>query len=256
MSFGKCSIHRLFRALVGRIGHSRKCILFKGGFLKMAAVLGVLLSCAPGALSQSDDRNFEVGGQVSIASVPSQTVAVNSGLNIGYDRQSIVGVGGRFGYNFSKHLGLEAEISVFPQDRDLDGGRKVQAVIGLKAGKRFGKIGIFAKVRPGFVHSSRGTYVELNPSSFCGGIYPPPISCYTPASTTNFALDLGGVFEVYPSKRTILRLDFGDTIVSSRAGFSAATQRGINGTDRIVVVPTGAKSSHNFISNLGFGLRF
>jgi hypothetical protein len=60
---------------------------------------------------------------------------------------------------------------------------------------------VFGKARPGFIHFSR----VLGFGCFNG-------PCPQPRKTV-FAFDVGGVFEYYPSRRTVLRFDVGDTII-------------------------------------------
>jgi len=61
------------------------------------------------------------------------------------------------------------------------------------------------------------------------------------------ALDVGGVVEYYPSRRTILRLDLGDTVVRYAGIPVFDSNRGlINVTEY----------QHNFQAGAGFGFRF
>ena len=62
-----------------------------------------------------------------------------------------------------------------------------------------------------------------------------------PEYRTEFALDLGGIVEFYPTRRTVARVDFGDVMIRHR---SAA------------VPPCSDCTSHNFTSRFGIGLRF
>lgn len=231
--------------------------LHKG--FSLPPILAVLLFCSYVAIAQSDERKFEAGGQFSFFGSPTRTVTVTTnGLSIAADRELAVGFGGRLGYNLSRYLAFEAEVNFFPRDRDLEGGRKIQSVFGLRAGKRFEKFGIFAKARPGFVHSSKGNY-ELIPGALCGAISPPSITCFSAVSRTNFAFDLGGVFELYPSKRTIIRFDTGDTLIRHGSRSVVAVQPAPPGTlvpARLVVIPVASDTSHNFQMAVGFGFRF
>ena len=206
--------------------------------------------------AQSDEKKFEVGGQFSSLRVPTRSVTVSgAALAITEARDTNFGFGGRFGYNFSKYFSLEAEGNFFPRDRDLDAGRKTQALFGVKAGKRFEKVGVFAKARPGFVRYERGDY--RFGSGGCVAVFPPPISCYRPVARTNFAVDLGGVVELYPSKRTIIRFDAGDTIVRLPARNVAAFQ--VNAPSpgfSLIVLPESPQTTHNFQASVGFGFRF
>src|SRR5262245_62380781 len=65
------------------------------------------------------------------------------------------------------------------------------------------KASIFGKIRPVFLHFGENTLdIPFAPSI---------------PTTTEFALDVGGVFEVYPTRRVAFRFDVGDTIVRSGA---------------------------------------
>jgi hypothetical protein len=138
------------------------------------------------------------------------------------------GFGGRFTYNINDNFAVEAEGNFFPRDRNpeetrtreefleaLNGGQKTQALFGVKAGGRGKRVGIFGKVRPGFVRFSRFERNRQVPIFDPTNGQPPPPSTF---SETDFAIDLGGVLEVYPSRRTVFRFDVGDTIIRSDSG--------------------------------------
>jgi hypothetical protein len=84
-------------------------------------------------------------------------------------------------------------------------------------------------------------------------VFPPPAACFQPEARTNFAFDLGGVAEWYPSKNTIVRFDAGDTIIRFGARNVTATDIPSGG---LVVVPAAAETRHNFQGSVGFGFRF
>lgn len=209
--------------------------------------------CVVQARAQSGDKRFEVGGQFSVLRVPTRIVtASGSTLVANEGRDTNYGFGGRFGYRLSKYFTLEAEGNFFHRDNLLDDGRKVQGFFGVKAGKRFQKVGVFAKARPGFVRYSRGDYRFVAP---CIALFPPPIGCFQPVARTDFAIDVGGVFEYYPSKRTIIRFDAGDTIVRFPDRNASAFQTN-SPVFSLVVLPTAAGTKHHFQSSVGFGFRF
>ena len=215
------------------------------------------------ALGQSDERKWEVGGQfsalrlVSHSSTSSAIVCVQApcpGFAIVADkRETDYGGGGRLGYNFSQNFALEAEGNLFPSDSDETGGRKIQGLFGAKAGKRFDTVGLFAKARPGFVHQQKGDYRQVGA---CIAIFPPPIGCFQRVARTSFAMDLGGVVEWYPSKRSIVRFDAGDTIINFGNRNVAATDVSPGGIVRQVVLPRPSETTHNFQGNIGVGYRF
>ena len=227
----------------------------------LAAIVTVFSLHTQQARAQSHEKKLEIGGQFSFLQVPTLT-ANSTGIvcvtipcptaALTRDTHTDFGFGPRIGYNATSYLTLEAEMNFFPRDRDLEGGRKVQAVFGAKAGKRFEKAGIFAKARPGFVRFSRGDFTG-SPLAICPAIFPLPIGCFQPVSKTNFAIDIGGVAELYPSTNTIIRLDAGDTIIRFGDRRVAANS---NTLSSLVVVPLAAETKHNLQLSVGFGFRF
>ena len=230
-----------------------------------AALCGLALQT--GVRAQTDEHNFEVGGQFSVlnatngqASVttivpclvppcPTVTTTVDG-------RATEPGFGARIGYNLTRDVTLEAEGNFFPRERALDddefnGGRKLQGLFGIKAGKRFESVGIFAKARPGFVNFDQGD-LRLRPDILCVQIVPTPIGCFETRGRTDFAFDVGGVVELYPTARSIIRLDAGDTILRTGRHTVPVTVPN-RGT---FVVGVGSDTTHNFQGSVGVGVRF
>ncbi len=201
--------------------------------------------------AQRDDHKFEAGGQFTLLNVQTRSATGISGTTLTRDRTTVAGFGGRVGYNFSKYLGFEAEGNFFPRDRDVEGGQKIQGLFGVKVGKRSKRVGLFAKARPGFIRLAKGDY--RFGTGGCPAVFPPPIGCFQPVAQTNFAVDIGGVVELYPSPRTIVRFDAGDTIVRFGARRVAATSSVFTVP---VVFSVGAETTHNFQASVGFGFRF
>lgn len=229
--------------------------------LVLSALCVAFSVCSQRTLAQSDEKKIEVGGHFSLLRVPMLTATFTGivcvtvpcpSLTFSRGSETDPGFGARIGYNVTPNVTLEAEGDFFPRDRDLNGGRKAQGLFGAKAGKRFDGAGIFAKVRPGFVRLNRGDY---RPKGGCIAVFPSPIGCFQPVARTNFALDLGGVAEVYPSKNTILRFDAGDTIIRFGARNRAATYTS-GGATGSVVFPVAAETKHNFQASVGVGFRF
>jgi hypothetical protein len=115
------------------------------------------------------------------------------------------GIGVRGSYSLTNHLSLDTEVDYFPRNPHAvspqEGGKMLLAVFGARVGVRKRRAGFFAKARPGFLRYSQtlsDNSAILNPR-------------YSPLS--HFVLDAGGVFEVYPSQRTLVRFDVGDTII-------------------------------------------
>jgi len=167
--------------------------------LAMAIIAGCLALCARQAPAQTkpstDLPKYEAGPEFT-------TFTING-------EQIELGAGGRFTYNLKKNFALEAAGYFSPGTCDSCPGQVTgrigEGLFGVKAGKRFSKVGVFAKARPGFMTIGKG-YFDLIPTS--GGFV-----TLVPHRITPFALDLGGVFEFYPSKKVVLRVDLGDTIL-------------------------------------------
>jgi hypothetical protein len=243
-------------------------------FLVVLAIVSFVLISSREAHSQSpepDGHKFEVGGQFTLIRLPSRTdvsvVAIDCfpapcpnpiRSNVALRRKTDPGGGGRFGYNFSRHVALEAEGNFFPGNRDAEAGRdgrKLQVLVGVKVGKRFDKVGLFAKARPGFVRYQKGDY-RSKPDSLCITIFPPPIGCFQPVAKTNFAFDLGGVIEWYPSKHVLLRFDAGDTFINFGNRNVAATDVSPGGLVRQVVIARPSEKTHSFQGSTGIAFRF
>ena len=152
-------------------------------------------------------------------------------LDDGFDKTSS-GIAVRGGYSLTKNVDVEAELHLLPRDLEPFSKGMAVGVFGGKAGHRFDKAGIFGKARPGFVH-----FAQPLPSFACLAIFPPPFNCAL-GGTTEFALDAGGVVELYPRSRLTLRFDVGDMMIR----FAEPTQRG-------------KFWSHNFTfgTSIGFG---
>ena len=241
------------------------------------AILFLLLIGSLNTNAQSPDADghrFEVGGQfsvlnnliardVSVTAVQCVTTPCPSILNISGSRKIQPGFGGRFGYNVTNNLAFEAELNFFPnsdsfsQPDSFKGGHRVEGVFGVKAGKRFRKIGIFGKARPGFLYATKGDLKPI-PGIRCVAIFPPPAGCFETSSKNSFALDVGGVVELYPTKRTLIRFDVGDTIVRLAERNVSGILNPLAGLSpsRLVVVSVPAETTHNLQISTGIGFRF
>jgi hypothetical protein len=231
-------------------------------------VLVALLSFAgPQTMAQSSDYKFELGGQFSALDLASVAVTSTTpipclvppcpfGVSLERSRHIEPGFGGRIGYRAGNHVTVEAEVNFFPRDRIFEEGRKVQGLFGAKVGNRWEKVGVFGKARPGFLYLSKGNF-EPRPGVACVTIFPPPVGCFEAKGKTGLALDVGGVLELYPSPRTMVRFDLGDTIVhlgdrqvavSAVPPFSLITGG--------VIISRPAETTHNVQASVGFGFRF
>lgn len=131
--------------------------------------------------------------------------------------QAPVGIGGRFFLNFTEHTSLDAELTRYFGE--------TATFLGAKSGLRFDRFGVFGKARVGMWHFG-GEFFDFRLQR-----------------KTMPAADLGGVIEYYPSARTAIRIDLGDTILF----YGSQSLFGITG--RLGTV-------HNFQPGLGFSFRF
>lgn len=198
---------------------------------------------------QSDEPRFEVGTQFSV-------------LRFGDLDVTEPGLGSRLTYNINDNLAVEAEGNFFPNSRgrdeiygSLQGGRKTQMLFGAKFGARSGRIGMFGKLRPGFVHFGN---FERNLSACLLDGRPCPPQPPAAFSETDFAMDIGGVLELYTSRRSLIRVDVGDTIIRPTSGEEIVlpgVAQSRAGPLRSVVGVT-RSTNHNLQINVGVGFRF
>src|SRR5436190_2612761 len=115
---------------------------------------------------------------------------------------SALGFGGRFVYNALPYLDLESDLIIWPNNQ-ASAGTWIQGLFGAKVGQRFAHVGLFAKVRPGFMHFRKDPFGEAGSggSSLLGRNL---------AHTTDPIVDVGGVVEYYTERGVILRFDLGD----------------------------------------------
>ena len=190
------------------------------------------------AVGQSTKDKIEIGVQTTSLTLtnPEFTTA----------DQTEAGIGGRFTFNFNRFVAAEAEVNFFPQKAAIliADGSAVQGQFGVKIGKRFEKFGVFGKVRPGFLSVNKVGFF-IAPGSQVGAI-----DNFTLERRTFFTVDAGGVLELYPSRRMVVRLEAGDTLVRHPARFVP-----ISFTDPTLVQISPAKFNHNFQFTAGVGFR-
>lgn len=225
-------------------------------------ILAILLSSS--VLSQSVDnsneskiKRFEIGGQFTILR-RKDADTTREAFRQFFDTTNTpeiaekiteLGFGGRFTYNFTKNIAVEAEANFFPVDKKsipvIDvpirvsepGGRKFQVVLGPKIGIRKKNFGIFGKVRPGFIRLDR--YRVINQVGSREQFF---VLSSAKNGVNFFNVDVGGVFEYYPTRRTVFRVDVGDTIIR----YNSQEPKDIN--------PSFTR--HNLQTSVGFGFRF
>lgn len=222
----------------------------KSFLLALIFAAGILVAGPRAARAQEKGTGWEAGGHLTAVGFNNDSPLTNSPgtPNESSAYPAAAGFGGRVGYNVGPHFAVEAELNYFPRDRFAEGGRKVQGLFGFKVGRRFEHVGVYAKLRPGFVNFSRGDF-KPRPNVIC---VPTGIAaCFDSEGTTNFALDAGGVVELHTSGRTFVRLDAGDTMI--RFGRRLAPLRS---GGSVFIVEAEGETTHNFQGGVGFGFRF
>jgi Outer membrane protein beta-barrel domain len=184
-------------------------------------LIAVIALAALPTLAQ-DEARFEVGTQVAAIDLRSSI----------YEKP--LGIGGRFGYNATKWLTMEAEINYFPQNPSGNFGQSV-AFFGRKIGHRFygvpglGNTGVFFKALPGFIHFG-GQFYQLRNAG----------------NRTKPAFDIGLVWEHYFKTYGVFRIDVSDVIIPFG---NAAIDIGF-------VDLAHPRTTHNFYITTGLGVRF
>lgn len=245
-----------------------KCLVIALSIISLLVLNLMVVAQSPDDSDESRIKKYEIGGQLTVLKQKSYqedsqvfdiVFPIGPNYRIPADtHQTEYGFGGRFTYNFNKNVAVEAEANFFPIDRlSRTGreserifwtseffrvflepqGRKFQAVAGPKIGYRGKNIGIFGKIRPGLF------YVERLPVIDTLSLTLPVIGVFaSEKKATFFSVDVGGVFEYYPSKRTVVRFDLGDTIICYNAQDPKQFNPGF--------------TRHTLQTSVGFGFRF
>ena len=154
------------------------------------------------------------------------------------------GLGGYGSYRLYGPFYLDGDLLYFPTGTSSsgphDGGTILEGLLGIKGGIRRNRFGIFGKVHPGFNSYSQALtgITNLNTTSLT----------YTYARSTNFVLDLGGIVEFYPTERSTLRIEVGDTHILFNT-------RDVNVGGTIETFPGGGLQ-HSIQLIVGYGWRF
>ena len=172
--------------------------------------------------------------------------------------RSPMGGGGRTVYNFNRFWSVEAEINVFPEQNvfaqhadfvccgvgKVIDGRIVEGLAGTKIGARLRRIGVFGKLRPGFLKFDR-TLGECTRVSV-------GLLCKFDKPRTDFVLDVGGALETYVSPRWFLRVDLSDIIQFFPGLNPDLIRQGLPFEPSAIR----AQKYHNFQFSTGAGFRF
>ena len=116
---------------------------------------------------------------------------------------STAGFGGRVAWHLLPFVDVDGELTVHPPAGFS--GYRVQGFAGAKAGARVSRVGLFVKVRPGFLYFSKDPFgVGRRGAAFPETVW---------AHSLEPAMDIGGVIEYFASNAVIVRFDLGETIV-------------------------------------------
>jgi hypothetical protein len=209
-------------------------------------------NAAAGGGGAQETPRYEAGLQFTSMSVDPPTAICNFCIAALDNRiHTEPGFGGRFTFNLTDNIALEAEGNYFTRDRfgfPDPSGHMFQTQFGGKFGKRFERWGLFGKARPGFVGFTEvgeltGTHVVDN------GFGLIVIGDYRSEQKLYPSLDVGGVVEFYVSRRWMARFDVGDTIIRYGDLQTVGLLSGVISTR-----PT--ETRHNLQISSGIGFRF
>jgi len=197
----------------------------------LSAAITIVLVTASFVYAQTAPSRFEVSGQVSV-------------LKLSNPGSITTGAGPRVTVNLSRWLSIDGDITFYPNDDFVSDAstptlgleykrRRTDAFVGVKAGWRNERFGVFAKARPG------ATWLEHKGVS-CSGEVCALVLIAVPEYRTEFAFDVGGVFEYYPTTRTLVRFDISDVVIDHRS----------------YAPPCTGCTSNNLTTRFAFGMRF
>ena len=221
----------------------------------MTAIVVLFVCSLYSVQAQTEVPKFEIGAHYSYLSLGSLGLSFPPSPTFINFTQAEKGVGGRATFNLTNHIAIESEINFFRNSRrfntiaglsttEYSREPGIQGLFGPKIGIRTKKIGFFGKVRPGFLRYVHKIRFDL-PNNV-----PAISSDYEYRTSAGFALDLGGVVEVYPSRHTVFRFDIGDTIIRYRTAYFNFDGTPLNN------FPRQNFTNHNLQFNVGFGIRF
>ena len=204
---------------------------------RLALFVAVLSTVGAGLAFAQEVPRYEVGGQIS----PLQ----NSEFLAPAGQRTEVGFGGRFTWNVSRFIAADSQIDYY--DGDRFSGRRIQGLVGVKAGIRKNRIGVFGKVRPGVLRTNLPLVCAI--CSFGSGR---PFEDPFPDRETlwSFTVETGAVVEAYPTRRLAMRFDVGDMYLNLKRSVIVGFERG-----QYKLYPFYEKT-HTLQMGIGAGFRF
>jgi hypothetical protein len=213
--------------------------IFARGKIEDTTRLSLGVAYRPGALIENGEER-KVPGNWEFGPLFSTMILAREGPRDGVTTE--VGFGVYASYRFYGVFYLDGDLLYFPQDTlssgAHDGGQILQGLFGIKGGIRRNHFGFFGKVRPGFQSYSRALASATTGQAGSADVY---------HRDTSFVLDLGGIVEFYPTEKSTLRLEAGDTHIFYGP-------RNVNAGGAVNTLPSSMKHSIQFI--FGYGWRF
>jgi hypothetical protein len=163
-----------------------------------AAIVIASLFLARFASAQPAAPPFRLGALVTtVSSSEFDTVETGAGVLLAWHPTPLVGA--------------EVEVAFHPDDlgRPAFSSGRVETLFGVTIGAPVGRVRPFAKVRPGIVR-----FWKAPEPIACIAIFPSPVQCTLAAGKTAVGLDIGGGFELLTTRRTFLRAEAGDRLLS------------------------------------------
>jgi len=170
-------------------------------------------ACGQIAISYSGLPKYEVGAQSNGLPLNGPVVGGSFGL------------GGHFGFNYNQYVSVDSDLSVY--NFGVDRLNTVAGLLGARVGYTSQQFGIYAKLRPGFIHFPSSPELV------------PPVT--RPA--THFVFDTRFVMVRYLENHTYLRFEVGRTFVNYGGGSYTAP---VTGQVTHLGVPSGV--------SVGFGV--
>jgi len=230
----------------------------------LAGIILSLWTALPAIQAKEKEDKFEIAPQFSLLLDRDKNTDT---------RKYLTGVGAAFSYFPLKYIGLDAEYSFYAKTDFLQlypgtyfygtsplqinymetkanyNGPEHIALFGVKAGLRTKKFGLFVKARPGFA--------VFHPVYDCipvADLFAPSaaINQCSENRLKNFAMDWGGVAEIYLPRHTFIRLDAGDTYLKFGKTTNFYSGSGIPGWYKAY----GDDDRHHFQLKFGLGIGF